>query len=116
MKKFLVGGAVRDMLMGVTPKDHDYVVVGSTVEEMLANGFTQVGEDFPVFLHPITGAEYALARREKKTGVGYLGFESEFGSGKLNPELLAKFIELGYDPEKEYKIKELIEVFQRINQ
>jgi tRNA nucleotidyltransferase/poly(A) polymerase len=114
MKKFLVGGAVRDMLMGVTPKDHDYVVVGSTVEEMLANGFTQVGADFPVFLKD--GEEYALARREKKTGVGYLGFESEFGSGKLNPELLAKFIELGYDPEKEYKIKELIEVFQRINQ
>jgi tRNA nucleotidyltransferase (CCA-adding enzyme) len=77
MKKFLVGGAVRDMLMGVTPKDHDYVVVGSTVEEMLANGFTQVGADFPVFLKD--GEEYALARREKKTGVGYLGFESEFG-------------------------------------
>jgi tRNA nucleotidyltransferase (CCA-adding enzyme) len=77
MKKFLVGGAVRDMLMGVTPKDHDYVVVGSTVEEMLADGFTQVGADFPVFLKD--GEEYALARREKKTGVGYLGFESEFG-------------------------------------
>ena len=77
MKKFLVGGAVRDMLMGVTPKDHDYVVVGSTVEEMLANGFTQVGADFPVFLKD--DEEYALARREKKTGVGYLGFESEFG-------------------------------------
>ena len=79
MQKFLVGGAVRDMMMGVEPKDKDYVVVGSTPEEMLADGFSQVGADFPVFLHPETGDEYALARREKKTGTGYLGFTSEFG-------------------------------------
>lgn len=78
MKTYLVGGAVRDMLMGVEPKDCDYVVVGSTPEQMLANGFSQVGADFPVFLNE-TGEEYALARREKKTGTGYLGFESEFG-------------------------------------
>ena len=76
---FLVGGAVRDMLMGIEPKDRDYVVVGSTPEDMLAAGFEQVGADFPVFLHPETGDEYALARREKKTGSGYLGFTSEFG-------------------------------------
>lgn len=78
MKTYLVGGAVRDMLMGVEPKDCDYVVVGSTPEQMLANGFSQVGADFPVFLNE-SGEEYALARREKKTGTGYLGFESEFG-------------------------------------
>jgi tRNA nucleotidyltransferase (CCA-adding enzyme) len=79
MKHFLVGGAVRDMLMGLEPKDKDYVVVGSSVDEMLAAGFEKVGADFPVFLHPETGDEYALARREKKTGTGYLGFTSEFG-------------------------------------
>lgn len=79
MKMYLVGGAVRDMLMGLEPKDKDYVVVGSSVEEMLTAGFEKVGADFPVFLHPETGEEYALARREKKTGAGYLGFTSEFG-------------------------------------
>lgn len=79
MKTYLVGGAVRDILMGLEPKDKDYVVVGSSVEEMLAAGFEKVGADFPVFLHPETGEEYALARREKKTGAGYLGFTSEFG-------------------------------------
>ena len=80
MKTYLVGGAVRDMLMGLEPKDRDYVVVGSSAEEMLAAGFEKVGADFPVFLHPETGDEYALARREKKTGTGYLGFTSEFGT------------------------------------
>lgn len=75
-KTYLVGGAVRDMLMGLEPKDRDYVVVGSTPEQMLANGFEQVGADFPVFLRD--GEEYALARRERKTGTGYLGFTSEF--------------------------------------
>lgn len=80
MKQFLVGGAVRDLLMGLEPKDRDYVVVGSSVDEMLAAGFEKVGADFPVFLHPENWDEYALARREKKTGAGYLGFTSEFGS------------------------------------
>ena len=79
MKTYPVGGAVRDMLMGLEPKDKDYVVVGSSPSDMLAAGFSQVGADFPVFLHPETGDEYALARREKKTGTGYLGFTSEFG-------------------------------------
>ena len=78
MKVFLVGGAVRDMLMGLEPKDKDYVVVGSSAEEMLAAGFEKVGADFPVFLKD--HEEYALARREKKTGTGYLGFTSEFGA------------------------------------
>ena len=76
-KTYLVGGAVRDMLMGLEPKDRDYVVVGSTPEQMLSDGFEQVGADFPVFLRG--GEEYALARRERKTGTGYLGFTSEFG-------------------------------------
>jgi len=74
MKTFSVGGAVRDTLLGQTPKDRDYVVVGATVEDMLAMGYRQVGADFPVFLHPETQEEYALARVERKTGKGYNGF------------------------------------------
>lgn len=72
---YLVGGAVRDLLQGVPCKDKDYVVVGSSVKEMLHLGFKPVGVDFPVFLHPETGDEWALARTEKKTGKGYKGFE-----------------------------------------
>lgn len=78
MKKYLVGGAVRDILLGKEPKDKDYVVVGSTVNEMLSLGFELVGQDFPVFLHPKTGEEYALARKERKTGNGYQGFSVDF--------------------------------------
>jgi tRNA nucleotidyltransferase (CCA-adding enzyme) len=72
---YLVGGAVRDGLLGLAVYDRDWVVVGATPEEMLANGFQQVGKDFPVFLHPKTREEYALARTERKVGVGYHGFE-----------------------------------------
>lgn len=71
---YLVGGAVRDALLGRAAGDNDYVVVGATVQDMLARGFTQVGRDFPVFLHPDTGEEYALARTERKSGRGYTGF------------------------------------------
>lgn len=78
-KVFLCGGAVRDLIMGLDPKDRDYVVVGATPEQILELGFSQVGADFPVFLCPDTGDEYAMARRESKTGEGYLGFTSEFG-------------------------------------
>jgi tRNA nucleotidyltransferase (CCA-adding enzyme) len=74
MKTYLVGGAVRDRLLGLPVKDRDYVVVGATPEELLHRGFTPVGRDFPVFLHPTTKAEYALARTERKTGRGYHGF------------------------------------------
>jgi len=74
MKTYLVGGAVRDKLLGISVKDRDWVVVGSTVEEMLAQDFQQVGKDFPVFLHPETNEEYALARTERKSGKGYTGF------------------------------------------
>jgi len=74
MKTYLVGGAIRDRLLGLAPGDRDYVVVGSTPEQMLAQGFKPVGRDFPVFLHPRTGEEYALARTERKSGRGYRGF------------------------------------------
>lgn len=78
MKIYQVGGSVRDELLGLDPKDIDYVVVGATPADMEALGYQQVGADFPVFLHPVTGDEYALARTERKTGVGYAGFETEF--------------------------------------
>lgn len=78
MKVYLVGGAVRDEVMGLDPKDRDYVVVGATPEQMIADGFEQVGADFPVFLHPETREEYALARTERKNGSGYHGFAVTF--------------------------------------
>ncbi|HEY0490864.1 MAG TPA: multifunctional CCA tRNA nucleotidyl transferase/2'3'-cyclic phosphodiesterase/2'nucleotidase/phosphatase, partial [Telluria sp.] len=74
MKTYIVGGAVRDELLGLPVKDHDWVVVGATPEEMVAQGFRPVGKDFPVFLHPETQEEYALARTERKTAPGYRGF------------------------------------------
>lgn len=74
MKTYRVGGSVRDELLGLAVQDHDYVVVGAHPEEMLARGFKPVGADFPVFLHPRTHEEYALARTERKTGPGYKGF------------------------------------------
>lgn len=74
MKIYLVGGAVRDQLLGLPVKERDYVVVGATPEAMLALGYRSVGKDFPVFLHPETHEEYALARTERKTGKGYTGF------------------------------------------
>ncbi|HEX2081952.1 MAG TPA: multifunctional CCA addition/repair protein [Xanthomonadaceae bacterium] len=74
MKTYLVGGAVRDRLLGIPGGDNDYVVVGETVQSMLEAGFRQVGRDFPVFLHPQTGEEYALARTERKSARGHTGF------------------------------------------
>ena len=74
METFLVGGAVRDALLGLPPGDRDYVVVGATPEAMLAAGFRAVGRDFPVFLHPDTGEEHALARTERKSARGHRGF------------------------------------------
>ena len=71
----MVGGAIRDMLLGLSVQDHDWVVVGSTPEELVALGYLPVGKDFPVFLHPMTKEEYALARTERKTARGYHGFE-----------------------------------------
>lgn len=78
MKIYLVGGAVRDKLMGYPSSDKDYVVVGSDRDEMIGLGYKQVGADFPVFLHPKTSHEYALARTERKSGRGYHGFTVDF--------------------------------------
>jgi len=74
MQAFVVGGAVRDELLGLPVQDHDWVVVGATPDDMIAKGFRPVGKDFPVFLHPQTHEEYALARTERKTAPGYHGF------------------------------------------
>lgn len=74
METYLVGGCVRDQLLGLSVKDRDWVVVGRTPEQMLAEGYQAVGKDFPVFLHPKTHEEYALARTERKTAPGYRGF------------------------------------------
>ena len=75
MQTYIVGGAVRDALLGQPMADRDWVVVGSTPEQLLAAGYTPVGRDFPVFLHPTTHEEYALARTERKSGRGYRGFQ-----------------------------------------
>ncbi|GKX51419.1 multifunctional CCA addition/repair protein [Budvicia aquatica] len=74
MKTYLVGGAVRDQLLGLPTHEYDWVVVGATPQEMLTQGYQQVGKDFPVFLHPETHDEHALARTERKSGSGYTGF------------------------------------------
>lgn len=74
MKTYIVGGAIRDRLLGLTVKDVDYVVVGATPEDLIKKGFKPVGQDFPVFLHPVTHEEYALARTERKVAPGYKGF------------------------------------------
>ena len=78
MQVYLVGGAVRDELLGRPVRERDWVVVGSTPEEMERAGYRAVGRDFPVFLHPQSHEEYALARRERKTGPGYRGFSTQF--------------------------------------
>ena len=74
MKTYLVGGALRDRLLGRPVSDHDWLVVGATPEEMVSRGYLPVGRDFPVFLHPRTREEYALARTERKSAPGYRGF------------------------------------------
>ncbi|ODB92285.1 hypothetical protein A3194_07780 [Candidatus Thiodiazotropha endoloripes] len=79
MKVYLVGGAVRDQLLELPYNERDWVVVGATPEEMLAQGYSRADRDFPVFLHPQSGEEYALARTEVKTAPGYKGFELSYG-------------------------------------
>ncbi len=78
MQVYLVGGAVRDALLGRDVKERDYVVVGATPEQLISQGYQQVGKDFPVFLHPQSKEEYALARTERKQGQGYTGFICDF--------------------------------------
>ena len=90
MKTYLVGGAIRDKLLGLPVKDKDWVVVGATPDEMLAKKFKQVGKDFPVFIHPKTGEEYALARTERKSGHGYTGFEFDTNPSVTLEEDLAR--------------------------
>lgn len=80
MKIYLVGGAVRDEFLGLPVRERDWVVVGAHPEELTDRGFRQVGKDFPVFLHPDTKEEYALARTERKTGPGYRGFDTRFSA------------------------------------
>ena len=90
MKVYLVGGAVRDKLLGIPVKEKDWVVVGSTTQEMRDKGYKQVGKDFPVFINPKTGEEYALARTERKSGHGYTGFEFDTNPNVTLEEDLAR--------------------------
>jgi len=90
MDTYLVGGAVRDGLLGRPFVERDYVVVGATPEEMVALGYRPVGKDFPVFLHPQSGEQYALARTERKTGPGYYGFATRFSPDVTLEEDLAR--------------------------
>jgi len=87
MEIFLVGGAVRNQLLGLPVKERDWVVVGATAEEMRALGYRPVGKDFPVFLHPSSKEEYALARTERKTGKGHTGFECDTEAVTLEDDL-----------------------------
>ncbi|RUR21569.1 multifunctional CCA addition/repair protein [Legionella qingyii] len=90
MKVYLVGGAVRDQLLNLPVQERDWVVVGSKPDELLARGFRQVGRDFPVFLHPKTSEEYALARTERKSAPGYYGFSCNFSNTVTLEEDLAR--------------------------
>lgn len=90
MKVYLVGGAVRDQLLGLPVIERDWVVVGSTPEALIQHGYQKVGRDFPVFLHPVTREEYALARTERKMGVGYYGFSCDFNPDVTLEEDLAR--------------------------
>src|SRR6202045_5334136 len=90
MQVYLVGGAVRDALLGLGVRERDWVVVGGTREELLRLHYREVGRDFPVFLHPQTHEEHALARRERKVAPGYRGFVVEFGPEVTLQEDLAR--------------------------
>lgn len=87
MEIYLVGGAVRDKILGIEPKDLDYVVIGESEQSMIDAGYKQVGKDFPVFLHPETNDEYALARTERTTGAGYNNFSCETNGVTLIQDL-----------------------------
>ncbi len=90
MKVYLVGGAVRDQLLGLPVKERDWVVIGGTPDELIKQGYQQVGRDFPVFLHPKTREEYALARTERKRSAGYYGFACDFNPQVSLEEDLAR--------------------------
>ena len=105
MQVYLVGGAVRDEQLDIPIKERDWCVVGATPDEMLRLGYKPVGKDFPVFLHPETNEEYALARTERKTAVGYHGFafntdpDVTIDATKGLPELRKEWIEARGDTE-----------------
>ena len=102
MKIYLVGGAVRDKLLGLPVKENDWVVVGASVKDMLALGYQQVGKEFPVFLHPKTKEEYALARMERKTKPGYQGFEFDASAAvTLEEDLLRRDLTINAMAESE---------------
>ncbi|PLZ00702.1 multifunctional CCA addition/repair protein [Burkholderia sp. WAC0059] len=90
MRIYVVGGAIRDELLGLPVRDRDYVVVGATPEQMVAQGYRPVGKDFPVFLHPQTHEEYALARTERKVAAGYHGFQFFYAPDVTLEEDLAR--------------------------
>lgn len=116
MNIYLVGGAVRDKLLGLEVNDQDWLVTGATPEYFLSKGYEQVGADFPVFLHPETKDEYALARTERKIGAGYNGFAATWEPGTLNMELLQKFLDNGFEIDREYSVEELMKALQHISQ
>lgn len=116
MKTYLVGGAVRDHILGQDAHDRDYVVVGATPADMLAAGYKQVGADFPVFLHPVTGAEYALARVERKVGSGYRGFAVVADGVTLEEDLLRRDLTINamaieVNPETDELVGELVDPY-----
>ncbi|MCC2603810.1 multifunctional CCA addition/repair protein [Planctobacterium marinum] len=105
MQVYLVGGAVRDKLLGRQVKDRDWVVTGATSREMLQAGYQQVGKDFPVFLHPKSKEEYALARKEKKSGEGYTGFDTDTSSSvTLADDLIRRDLTVNAMAEDEYGV------------
>ena len=91
MKIFLVGGAVRDEILNIQSSEKDWVVIGASEKEMLEKGFISVGKSFPVFLHPDTKEEYALARKEVKTGLGHKDFEFDVNKKKKTFQNPRKF-------------------------
>lgn len=111
MQVFMVGGAVRDQLMGKDPKDLDFVVVGSTAAEMLSLGFEQVGKDFPVFLHPVLRHEYALARQERSTGAGHGDFEFVVDNVTLEDDLARRDLTINAIAIAEDGSKQIIDPF-----
>ena len=103
MKIYRVGGAIRDRILKLKAKDSDYVVVGSTEGEMIERGFKKVGKDFPVFLHPETKEEYALARKERNIGSGHKAFNFDFSPEvSLEEDLKRRDITINAIAEDEY--------------
>jgi tRNA nucleotidyltransferase (CCA-adding enzyme) len=102
LKKYIVGGFVRDTILGKIPKDKDWVVINSNIDEMLSLGFILVGNDFPVFIHPNNREEHALARRERKIGKGYSGFKTDINNVSLEEDLMRRDLtinSIAFNPE-----------------